>query len=170
MEHPHLPLSGKLLAACTIGGAIMGPWALHNLALHLYPQLRVELRKHAHPENTPLPIFWWIAWLSCSALGNILGESHLAAAAILYILCGWVQVVFLLFITRIYPHGLPQIQPTYRHYMLNECMELWLPGTIALPLLQLAAGCSVSSCMGGALCIPALALLRVFAGRLRHRL
>lgn len=170
MEAPRLPLSGKLLAAYTMAGAIMGPWVLHNLALHLYPQLRVELRRQVHPENTQLPIFWWFAWLGCSALGNISGESHMAAAAILYILCGWVQAVFLLFITHLYPHGLPQIQPTYRHYMLNECMELWLPGTIALPLLQLTAGCSVSCCMGGALCIPALALLRLYIGRLRHRL
>ncbi len=170
MRPPRLTESGKLLATYALGGSLMGPWVLHNLALHLYPQLRTELRRQAYPEATHLPMFWWIAWLAASALGSTFSESHMAAAAILYILCGWVQAVFFILIARLYPQGLPHVHPRYRHYILNECMEVWLPGTIALPLLLLAAGCSITTCLGGVLSIPTLALLRVFAGRLRHRL
>lgn len=153
-----LPAPTQILGY-TLGGALMGPWSLHSLALHLYPRLREELRKQHYPEATHLPLFWWVCWLIAPHIGILFtGESHALAAAVLYILSGWLQAVFHLFITCLYPQGLPSVEPGYRHYKLNECLELWLPLTIGLPLLLVAAGCNAGTCLGCALLIPLAAL------------
>ena len=159
MSKPRLQLPAQVLSYA-LGGTIHGPWTLHGLARHLYPQLREELQKQYYPESNQLPVFWWIGWLLAIALGPVVNdESHGFAAAVLYILCGWLQAACALFISALYPQGLPQVRPTFRHYLLNECLEVWLPLTIALPLWLLAAGFSVSTCLWAAVLVPVCAFL-----------
>ena len=159
MSNPRLQLPTQALRYA-LGGTIYGPWTLHGLARHLYPQLKEELQKQYYPESNQFPIFWWIGWLLAGALGPLVNdESHAFAAAVLYLICGWLQGVCALFIEALYPQGLPQVRPTFRHYLLNECLEVWLPLTIGLPLLLLAAGFGVSTCLWVALLVPVGAFL-----------
>lgn len=160
MEKPRLPLPTQALA-CALSSAVLGPWSLHSLARHLYPRLREELQKQQYPEANNLPLIWWFAWPIATALGSVVNDdTHAIAAAVLYIICGWVQAGLSYFITYLYPHGLPQVEPTYRHYKLNEWLEVWLPTSIGLPLLLLAAGCGVGTCLFTALGIVAVAAMR----------
>lgn len=160
MEKPRLPLPKQVLTYA-LGSAVLGPWSLHSLARHLYPRLREELQKQQYPEANNLPLLWWFAWPIATALGSVANDdTHAIAAAVLYIICGWVQAGMSYFITYLYPHGLPQVEPTYRHYKLNEWLEVWLPTSIGLPLLLLAAGCGVGTCLFTALGIVAIAAMR----------
>ncbi len=160
MEKPRLPLPKQVLTYA-LGSAVLGPWSLHSLARHLYPRLREELQKQQYPEANNLPLLWWFAWPIATALGSAANDdTHAIAAAVLYIICGWVQAGLSYFITYLYPHGLPQVEPTYRHYKLNEWLEVWLPTSIGLPLLLLAAGCGVGTCLFTALGIVAVAAMR----------
>ena len=160
MEKPRLPLPTQALA-CALSSAVLGPWSLHRLARHLYPRLREELQKQQYPDANNLPLLWWFAWPIATALGSVVNDdTHAIAAAVLYIICGWVQAGLSYFITYLYPHGLPQVEPTYRHYKLNEWLEVWLPTSIGLPLLLLAAGCGVGTCLLTALGIVAIAAMR----------
>ena len=162
MEKPRLPLPKQALTYA-LGSAVLGPWSLHSLARHLYPRLRDELQKQQYPEANNLPLLWWFAWPIATALGSVANDdTHAIAAAVLYIICGWVQAGLSYFITYLYPHGLPQVEPTYRHYKLNEWLEVWLPTSIGLPLLLLAAGCGVGTCLLTALSVPATAVLLSF--------
>ena len=144
------------LVGLTLGGAILGPWRLHGLVRHLYPRLREELSDC--PMHTNLPLLWWGAWLVLSIPGVLQGEAHTTTAAILYILCGWVQTLCCLFICTLYPEGFPEVRPTYRHYKLSEWLDVWLPIIVGLALFLLATGCPVSTCLGGASLVVCLAL------------
>ncbi len=167
MKRPRLPLPPHP-ALYAVTAAIQGPWTLHGIARHLYPQLKEELQKQGYPESTPLSLYWWMGWLLAMGIGNMLGESHAFAAALLYILCGLVQLLLYFLIRLQYPHGLPHIKPTYRHYKLNEWLEVWLPATVGLPLLLLTAGCGISTCMATAGIVIAVALLLTFRPLRRH--
>lgn len=159
MEKPRLPLPSHALSHA-LSCAILGPWTLHGLARHLYPRLREELKKQHYPEANNLPLLWWFACPIATALGSVANDdTHALAAAILYTICGWVQGSFGYFITYLYPHGLPQVEPGYRHYKLNEWLEVWIPITIGLPLLLLAAGCGIGTCLLAALVTSTAAAL-----------
>lgn len=159
MKHHYKQLPTRIpgYALCS---AVLGPWSLHGIARHLYPRLKEELQKQYYPETTNFPLLWWGAWLIVGAISPIFSsETHALTAAILYILSGWLQAILCYFIIRLYPQGLPMVTPTYRHYKLNECMEVWLPATIALPLLLLAGGCGVGTCLLVAFLVAVVAVL-----------
>lgn len=161
MKRPRLPLPPHPVLYA-VSAAVLGPWTMHGIARHLYPKLREELVKQDYPENNSLSPCWWLLWLLAMGIGSLLGESHWFAAALLYILCGLVQMLLSFFIKLQYPHGLPHVEPTYRHYKLNEWFELWLPATVGLPLLLLTAGCGIGTCMTAAGIVLAVALLLTF--------
>ena len=73
MKRPRLPLPPQP-ALYAVTAAIQGPWTLHGIARHLYPQLKEELQKQGYPESTPLSLYWWLGWLLAMAIGNMLGE------------------------------------------------------------------------------------------------
>ena len=167
MKHPRLPLPHHPVQYAVLS-AIQGPWTLHGIVRHLYPQLKEELQKQGYPESNPLSLYWWLGWLLAMTIGSMLGESHCVAAALLYILCGMVQLLLYFLIRLQYPHGLPHIKPTYRHYKLNEWFEVWLPVTVGVPLLLLTAGCNISTCMTAGGMVIAVALVLTFKPLRRH--
>lgn len=150
------PLLTSNLVGHTLCGAILGPWRLYGLIRYLYPRLREELPDC--PMHTNMPLLWWAVWIALSVSGVLPEEAHTTAAAILYILCGWAQTLICIFVCTLYPEGFSEVRPTYRHYKLSEWLDVWLPSMIALALLLLATGCSLSTCMGGASLVAVLAL------------
>lgn len=161
MKSP-LPQLPAKVAGYLVCAAIMGPWRLHGLARRLYPQLGAELSDS--PLHTNLPFCWWVGSLVATGCGSLFAaETHCLAAVVLYILSGIVQTALALLIYALYPQGLPDVRPGYRHYKLNEWLDWWLPITIGLPLLLVAAGCGIGTCFGAAFAIVTIACLLSFA-------